>query len=81
MTYDKNISKLLQDAVVFGLGWLGDGAPIKRMPLLNILVLCGNVPLTVVSIVDCTTHLSDGKKRCNTYHGEILKEVDEIAVD
>ncbi len=62
-TYDKNISKLLQDAEVFGLGWLGDGATIKCMPLLNILVLCGPAPSTVVSIVDCTLHMSDGRKK------------------
>ncbi len=67
MTNDKNISKLLQDVEVFGLGWLGDGATIKRMPLLNILVLCGNVPPTVVSIVDCTSHISDGGKKDATY--------------
>ncbi len=59
MTYDKNISKLLQDAAVFGLGLLGDGAMIKRMPLLNILVLCGNAPPIVVSIVGCTSHMID----------------------
>ncbi len=63
VTYNKNISKLLQDAEVFGLWWLGDGATIKRMPLFNILVLCGNVPSAVVSIVDCTTHMSDGGGR------------------
>ncbi len=61
--YNKNIAKLLQNAEVFGLGWLGDGATIKRMPLLNILVLCGNTPPTVVSIIDCTTHMSDGEKQ------------------
>ncbi len=52
--YNKNISKLLQDAVVFGLGWLGDGATIKQMPLLNNIALCGNAPPAVVSIVDWT---------------------------
>ncbi len=67
MIYDKNISKLLQDAEVFGLRWLGDGATIKWMPLLNILVLCGSAPPTVVSIVDCTTHMSDGGKKDATY--------------
>ncbi len=63
VTYNKNISKLLQDAEVFGLGWLGDGATIKWMPLLNIFVLCRNIPPTVVSIVDCTSHMSDGERK------------------
>ncbi len=67
MTNDKNISKLLQDAEVFGLGWLGDGATIKQMSLLNILDLCGSAPPTVVSIVDCTSYMSDGGKKDATY--------------
>ncbi len=61
--YNKNIAKLLQNAEVFGLGWLGDGATIKQMPLLNIFVLCGIISPTVVSIVNCTSLMSDeGKK-------------------
>ncbi len=61
--YDKNLAKLLQDAEMLGLGWLGDGETIKLMTLLNIIVLCANAPPPVVSIVDCTSHMSDrGKK-------------------
>ena len=82
MTYDKNISKLLQDAEVFGLGWLGDGATIKRMPLLNILVLCSPAPPTVVSILDCTSDMSDGGKKDATYiMDQFRRKVDEIDVD
>ncbi len=82
VTYDKNISKLLQDADVFGLGWLGDGATIKRMPLLNILVLSGSTPPTVVSIIDCTTHMSDGGKKDAIFIMEhFRRKVDEIDVD
>ncbi len=82
MTYDKNISKLLQDAEVFGLGWLGDGATIKWMPFLNILVLCGSASWAVVSIIDCTTHMSDGGKKDATYIMEqFWRKVDEIDVD
>ncbi len=63
----KNISKLLQDTEVFGLGWLGDGATIKWTPLLNILLLCGNAPPTVMSIVDCKSHMSDWENKDATY--------------
>ncbi len=56
VTYKETISKLLQDAEVFGLGWLGDGATIKQMPFLNILVLSGNTPPTVDSVVDGSAH-------------------------
>ncbi len=65
--YDKNISKLLEDVEVFGLGWLGDGATIKQMPLLNILVFCENAPPRVVSNVDYTSHMSDGGNKDATY--------------
>ncbi len=65
--YNKNVAKLLQYVKVFGLRSLGDGATIKQMPLLNILILCGNAPPTVVSIVDCTSHMSDGEKTDATY--------------
>ncbi len=44
VTYDINIARLLQDAEMFGLGWLGDGATIRQMSLLNFLVLCENAP-------------------------------------
>ena len=65
--------------MVFGFWWLGDGATIKRMPLLNILVLCGNAPPTVVSIIDCTTHMSDGGKKDATYIMEqFQRKVDQI---
>ncbi len=83
-TYDKNISKLLQDAEVFGLRWLGDGATIKQMHLLNILVLCRNTPPTVVSIVDCMTHMSDGgRKMQHIFYimEQFQRKVDEIDVD
>ncbi len=37
---------------------IGDGATIKQTPLLNMLVMCGNYPPTVMSIFDCTEHMS-----------------------
>ncbi len=82
MTYDKNIFKLLQDAEVFGIRWLGDGAMIKQMPLLNVPVLCKNAPLTLVSIVDCTTHMSDGGKIYATYiMDQFQRKGDEIDIN
>ncbi len=63
VTYDKNIVKLIQDVEVIDLGWLGDGATIKQMPLLNIIVLRDNTPPTEVSILDCSSHMSDREKK------------------
>jgi hypothetical protein len=38
-TYKSNKEKLLKEARVFGLAFLGDGATIKRMPLMNVLAM------------------------------------------
>ncbi len=54
--YERNKQKILRKAKVFGLGWLGDGATIKQMPLLNMLVMCGGEAPVVVSVCDCTDH-------------------------
>ncbi len=59
VTYDINIARLLQDAEMFGLGWLGDGATIRQMSLLNFLVLCENAPPRVLSLVDSILHMND----------------------
>ncbi len=52
------------------------------MPLLNIFVLCRNTPPTVVSIIDCTKHMSDeGKKDATYIIDQFRRKVDEIDVD
>ncbi len=64
---------------MFGLGWVGDGETMKWMPLLNILVICENAPPKVVSIVDCTSHMSDGGKKDATYiMDQVQRKVSEI---
>ena len=41
-------------ADIFGLSWISDGATIYSIPLVNILVMCADIPSTVVDINDCT---------------------------
>ncbi len=53
----------MAQAPMFGFGWLGDGATSWRMPLLNMMVMCGDVNPVVVSICDCTNHISAGGKK------------------
>ena len=43
MTYERNKEELLKEAGVFGLAFMGDGATIARMPLMNILAMSGTV--------------------------------------
>ncbi len=59
----KNKDMILKKATVFGYGWLGDGASIKRMFLLNMLIMCGGEAPVTVSVCDCTDHTVDGNKR------------------
>ncbi len=53
----------MKKAKSFGLGWLGDRATIKRIPLLNMLVMCGGEAPVVVSVCDCTEQMVDGNKK------------------
>ena len=45
------------------MAWLGDGATMHRIPLINILTVCDDASLIVVSTHDCTTHMSAGRKK------------------
>ncbi len=44
------------------------------MPLLNMMAMCGDVNPAVVSICDCTDHMSEGRKKDATYIAEMFKE-------
>ncbi len=61
--YDNNKTNLLKSADVFGLSFLGDGATVKRMPLINILASCADTPPITVTIQDCTKHLQEGGRK------------------
>ena len=65
--YEHNKENLLKNAEVFGLAFLGDGGTIKRMPLMNILAMCGDVPPITISVQDCTEHMQDGGKKDASY--------------
>ena len=75
-----NKTLLMKEAKVFGLTLLGDGATIKRMPLINVLAMSGQVPPTVLAINDCTDHIADGGKKDAPYIAqmflELIKELD-----
>ncbi len=43
--------------------WIDDGATIKRVPLMNMLVLCGEEAKVVVSVCNCTNHMVEGNKK------------------
>ena len=54
---------LLKEADIYGITFFGDGATIKKSPLINILASSIHEPAGCLSIVDCTGHLAaDGTK-------------------
>jgi hypothetical protein len=54
-TYSLNKTELFKEAKVFGFAWMGNGAIIHKMPLMNILVLNGTTAPMTILIHDCTT--------------------------
>jgi hypothetical protein len=69
-----NNEKLQMDADKYGISLFGDGATIKKVPLLNILASGVHLPACVLSIVDCTKHLQDGGKKDAVYIASHFEE-------
>jgi hypothetical protein len=60
---NQTIEMLLKDADVYGITFFGDGATVRKSPLINILASSVHEPAGCLSIVDCTGHLqADGRK-------------------
>ena len=68
----KSFNELLKDAKTFGLTLLGDGATIKRMPLINIIASGVYCPVAVLSIADCTNHMAKGGMKDADYIANTL---------
>ena len=73
-TYKSNKEKLLKEARVFGLAFLGDGATIKRMPLMNVLAMTATVSPMTIAIQDCSSHMVDGGKKDAVYVASLFEE-------
>ena len=69
-----NKANLLKESAVFGVVFIGDGATIHRMPLLNILAMSGSTPPLTVGIVDCTKHMAAGGKKDAMYIADIFED-------
>jgi hypothetical protein len=62
-TYSLNKTELLKEAKVFGFAWMGDGATIHKMPLMNILALNVTTAPMAILIHNCTKHMVEGGKK------------------
>ena len=53
---------------------MSDGAKTIHMPLVNILVMCGDVPPTAVDIHDCTGHMVEGGNKDAKYLAGFMED-------
>jgi hypothetical protein len=72
-TYCPNKAELIKEAKVFGFAWMGDGAAIHKMPLMNILALNGTTAPMIILIHNCTKHMEEGGKKDAPYIAELFE--------
>ena len=78
-TSKASCNEKIKVADLWGLTFIGDFATIGRMPLLNILVLCGDLPPSVLAIKECTEQLVKGGKKDASYvASEFGEEVEKM---
>jgi hypothetical protein len=71
--YSLNKAELIKEATVFGSAWMGDGATIHKMPLMNILATNGTTAPMTVLIHNCTKHMEEGGKKDAPYIAELFE--------
>lgn len=64
---NQTIEMLLKDSDVYGITFFGDGATVRKSPLINILASSIHEPAGCLSIVDCTGHLQANGRKDATY--------------
>ncbi len=53
----------------------GDGATIKKVPLMNFLVSCPNSPCALLEIVDFAGEMASGGKKTTEYIASLMKPI------
>ena len=69
---EKSINDLFKNAETFVLTILGDGATIKRMPLINIIESGVYCPVAILAISNCTSHMAKGGMKDADYISNTL---------
>jgi hypothetical protein len=64
---------LLTDINTFGISFYGDGATVRRMPLINIMASGAYIHTAVMEIVNCTKHLENGGKKDAKYISSLFR--------
>jgi hypothetical protein len=75
----KNLDLLQKEANIFGISFFGDGATVKKSPLINILASSVHLPVGCLRIVDCTGHLeTDGRKDATFISDLFIPHISEM---
>ncbi len=74
-TYDEQMRSLLKESKVFGIAIFGDGATIKKSPMMILLGSSPNNPFALLDIVDCTSEMAKGGKKDVKYIAGLLKSI------
>lgn len=73
-TTESSIELLKKEASMYGMALIGDGATIRKMPLMNIISSSTSNPVCICDIVDNTNHLQQGiGKTGDTIAGDCLR--------
>lgn len=70
----KTKEQLNKDIKLFGISFIGDGATVKRMPLINVLASGAHLHTGVLEIVDATDHMKKGGKKDAKYISELFEK-------
>ncbi|KAL3796904.1 hypothetical protein ACHAWO_010665 [Cyclotella atomus] len=73
----RDMEKLLIDSEIYGLSFFGDGATIRKCPLVNIFASALNSPAVLIEIVDCTARLLEGEKKDGAFISSLFLPVME----
>jgi Protein of unknown function (DUF 659) len=76
---DKMMENVVKEADVYGVSFFGDGATIKKSPMMNILISSVHQPVGCLRIVDCTGHLQNNGRKDAAYISDLfLPHITEI---
>ena len=71
--------QLCKDINIFGLSFYGDGATVRKMPLINVMASGAYLHTSVLEIVNCQSHMERGGKKDAEYIASIFRpHIDEF---
>ena len=73
MNWKEQMKMIVCEATTFDITIFGDAAMIKSVPLINVLAAGVNNPFALLSIADCTDHLTTGGMKDAVHIAKIIE--------